>query len=139
MRPHSPASAKWPSATSVPPPYGPASSPPGRLTPIKPVLDLYDFAKSKGVSIFFLTGRYDTSRESTSSNLTAAGYAGWTDLLFRPSGNSQTAAIMKAGVRRGIEQKGYKIIFDIGDQLSDLAGGYAERTYKLPDPFYFVE
>ena len=113
--------------------------PPGRLTAIKPVLDLYNFAKSKGVAMFFLTGRYETGREIATSNLTAAGYAGWTDILFRPNANSQTAALMKAGVRKTVEQKGYKIILNIGDQLSDLAGGYSERTYKLPDPFYFVE
>ncbi len=113
--------------------------PPGKLTPIRPVLDLYNFAKSKGIAMFFLTGRYETAREIATGNLNAAGYSGWTDLLFRPNGNSQTAALMKAGVRKGIEQKGYKIVLNIGDQLSDLAGGYAERTYKLPNPFYFVE
>ena len=64
-------------------------------------------------------------------NLTAAGYSGWTDLLFRPSGNSQTATVMKAGVRKGVEQKGYKIILNIGDQLSDLSESCSERTYNF--------
>ena len=27
---------------------------------------------------------------------------------------------------------------NVGDQASDLDGGYAERTFKLPNPFYFV-
>jgi hypothetical protein len=27
---------------------------------------------------------------------------------------------------------------NIGDQMSDLDGGFAERTYKLPNPFYFI-
>jgi hypothetical protein len=26
----------------------------------------------------------------------------------------------------------------MGDQLSDLEGGYAERTFKLPNPFYWI-
>jgi len=26
----------------------------------------------------------------------------------------------------------------MGDEMSDLDGGFAERTYKLPNPFYFV-
>jgi len=26
----------------------------------------------------------------------------------------------------------------VGDQLSDLSGGHAERTFKVPNPFYFV-
>jgi len=28
------------------------------------------------------------------------------------------------------------IIANIGDQESDLAGGFAEKTFKLPNPFY---
>jgi len=30
------------------------------------------------------------------------------------------------------------IIVNAGDQESDLAGGYAERAYKLPNPFYYI-
>ena len=33
---------------------------------------------------------------------------------------------------------GRVIIANLGDQDSDLTGGYAERTFKLPDPFYFT-
>ena len=33
---------------------------------------------------------------------------------------------------------GLLIVVNMGDQDSDLAGGYAERTFKLPDPFYYV-
>jgi hypothetical protein len=29
----------------------------------------------------------------------------------------------------------YTIIANIGDQPSDLAGGFAERVFLLPDPF----
>ena len=30
------------------------------------------------------------------------------------------------------------IIASVGDQWSDLDGGYAERVFKLPNPFYFI-
>ena len=30
------------------------------------------------------------------------------------------------------------VVASIGDQYSDLDGGYADRTYKLPNPTYFV-
>jgi hypothetical protein len=30
------------------------------------------------------------------------------------------------------------IIVNIGDQ-SDLEGGHAEMTFKVPNPFYFIE
>lgn len=113
--------------------------PADRLPAIPPVLDLYNFAKSKGIAMIFLTGRYDTAREATAANLHAVGYNAWEDLLFRPTGNTEPARIMKAAVRAGVERKGYKIVLSIGDQLSDLSGGAAERTFKLPNPFYFVE
>ena len=29
-------------------------------------------------------------------------------------------------------------IANVGDQPSDLAGGYAERTFLLPNPFYRI-
>jgi len=34
--------------------------------------------------------------------------------------------------------KGYTIIANIGDQYSDLVGGYAEGEFKLPDPMYYI-
>ena len=34
---------------------------------------------------------------------------------------------------------GYLIILNVGDQESDLTGGFADRTFKLPNPFYFIE
>ena len=38
-----------------------------------------------------------------------------------------------------ITADGYTIIANLGDQESDLAGGYAEKTFKLPNPFYLTE
>jgi len=109
------------------------------LPPIPPVVEVYNLAKSKGVTAILLTGRSEPGRAATVADLTAANISGYAELLMRPAGNTQPAALMKADARRGVEAKGYKIILSIGDQLSDLAGGFAERTYKLPNPFYFVE
>jgi hypothetical protein len=44
----------------------------------------------------------------------------------------------KSGARKEIEEKGHTIIVNVGDQYSDLAGGYSERVFKLPDPFYYI-
>lgn len=30
------------------------------------------------------------------------------------------------------------IIINAGDQESDLIGGCADATFKLPDPYYFI-
>lgn len=109
------------------------------LPAIPPMKALYEFTKSKGVTPILLTGRQESSRAATAAGLDAAGITGYGELLFRPNGNAEPARTMKAGVRKGVEAKGYKIILSIGDQLSDLSGGFAERTYKLPNPFYFVE
>jgi predicted secreted acid phosphatase len=49
-----------------------------------------------------------------------------------------SAADFKAPTRREIVEQGYTIVLNMGDQLSDLEGGYAERTFKLPNPFYWI-
>jgi hypothetical protein len=37
-----------------------------------------------------------------------------------------------------IQEKGYTVVVNIGDQFSDLAGGHTERVFKLPNPYYFI-
>ena len=44
----------------------------------------------------------------------------------------------KSGTRAYIESMGYDIVGDFGDQYSDLTGGYADRTFKMPNPNYFL-
>ncbi|MFC8859492.1 HAD family acid phosphatase, partial [[Kitasatospora] papulosa] len=39
----------------------------------------------------------------------------------------------KTEQRAKIEGKGYTIIANIGNNTTDLVGGHAERTFKLPD------
>ncbi|MFF6981353.1 HAD family acid phosphatase [Streptomyces sp. NPDC008343] len=39
----------------------------------------------------------------------------------------------KTEKRAEIEANGYKIIANIGNNSTDLVGGHAERTFKLPD------
>ena len=54
----------------------------------------------------------------------------------RPGAHFQRAADFKAPERRRIAENGYTILLTIGDQQSDLDGGYAEKTFKLPNPVY---
>ncbi len=44
----------------------------------------------------------------------------------------------KSGTRAYIESQGYDIVADFGDQYSDLLGGYADKTFKLPNPSYYL-
>lgn len=106
---------------------------------IAPTLALYKAAKAKSVSVFFLTGRSETLRPATETNLRKAGYDSWTAVIMRPAGTSTpSAADFKAPERAKIAAQGFTIIANVGDQPSDLAGGYTERTFLVPNPFYRI-
>jgi hypothetical protein len=107
-------------------------------TAIKPTLDLYNLAKSKGITPFFITGRPEAQRAVTTDNLTREGYAGWGALDLKPAGYTGTTVQYKSGARAAIEQQGYHIVASVGDQYSDLAGGHEDTAFKLPNPFYFL-
>ena len=99
-------------------------------------LELYRTATRLGVAVFFITGRPEEEREATERNLRAAGYESWAGLVLRPSSGDRSA--FKTSVRRQITQDGYTILANVGDQESDLVGGHAQRTFKIPNPFYEV-
>jgi predicted secreted acid phosphatase len=110
-------------------------------TAIAPTLALFNAAKAAGVSVFFVTGRRENATESaaTEGNLHKAGYDGWTGIYLRPAESREASvATFKAAARAKIEAQGYHIIANVGDQQSDLARGHAERSFKLPNPFYTV-
>jgi acid phosphatase len=113
----------------------------GAAPALAPTLALFNAAKAEGVAVFFVTGRRETAEESaaTETNLRKAGYDGWAGLFMRPPDSHESStAVFKAGARAKIEAQGYHIIANVGDQQSDLSGGHAERSFKLPNPFYFV-
>ena len=110
-----------------------------RAPAIAPTLALFKAARAKGVTVFFITGRSEASRAATELNLRAVGYEGWAGLVMRPTGTSTpSASDYKAPERAKIMAQGYTIIANIGDQPSDLAGGSAERTFLVPNPFYRI-
>jgi hypothetical protein len=53
-------------------------------------------------------------------------------------GKSCTTIHYKSATRAHIESLGYDIVADFGDQFSDLKGGFADRTFKMPNPNYFL-
>jgi acid phosphatase len=101
-------------------------------------LALFNAAKAHNVAVFFITGRHADQEEATIKNLKAAGYDGWVGLTLRPDKDTRTTIGYKSEAREKIAGEGYTIIVNVGDQHSDLAGGYAERAYKLPNPMYFI-
>lgn len=53
-------------------------------------------------------------------------------------GGKCTTIHYKSATRAHIESLGYDIVASFGDQYSDLIGGYADRTFKLPNPNYYL-
>jgi putative acid phosphatase of HAD superfamily subfamily IIIB len=124
-------------------------------------------AEREGYAIFFLTGRGAAQEAATLGNLTAdgvgvdAGYPkpttlsnGEDGLFTKPAvadypdylkaacagdpNGSCTTVHYKSATRAHIESLGYDIVANFGDQYSDLKGGHADRTFKLPNPTYFL-
>ena len=111
----------------------------GQSTAIDATLGLYRHARSLNVAVFFITGRPENQRKPTERNLRAAGYDTFVELVMPANGaHFSSAADFKTPKRAAIEQAGYTIIANVGDQPSDLAGGHAEKTFLLPDPFYRI-
>jgi predicted secreted acid phosphatase len=111
----------------------------GRDVALDATLKTFQQAKANKVTVFFITGRPESRRLATERNLREAGYGGYERLYMTPDGaHYQSAADYKAPVRKRIEDDGYTIIANMGDQPSDLAGGHAEKVFLLPDPFYRI-
>ncbi|QKW61948.1 hydrolase [Streptomyces sp. NA03103] len=99
----------------------------------RPVLEAARYAQEHGVALFFVTARPGIIEAPTEWNLAHAGYEssglyvrGFLDLF-------KDVAEYKTEQRAEIESKGYTIIANIGNSATDLSGGHAEKTFKLPD------
>ena len=109
----------------------------GGLPAIRQTRSLFRYARKRHVAVFFVTGHPEWLRDLTVKNLRAAGYHGRWKLVMRPNGYSRSSLIpYKRGARRKIARRGYSILVNLGDQWSDLRGGYALGSYKLPNPMY---
>lgn len=110
----------------------------GKSEALAPTRALAQRARELGVAVFFISGRPPNLRQATERNLRSQGYD-WTGVVLLPKGvHFKSAVDFKAPERRKIAEQGYTIILSMGDQESDLAGGFAERTFKLPNPVYYL-
>ncbi len=102
-------------------------------------LKLYQFAINHGVDVFLITGRSHSMLNGTSKNLKDMGYSKWQALIMRPNDYAEKSiSLYKSAAREKIVNEGYDIVLNVGDQESDLIGGYADKTFKLPNPYYFI-
>ena len=138
-----------------------------RFPAVPGMVDLVKSAEREGYAIFFLTGRGAAQETATLGNLTADGvgidagfpkptglHGGEDGLFTKPAvadypaylktacaadpNGSCTTIHYKSATRAHIESLGYDIVANFGDQFSDLKGGFADRTFKLPNPSYFL-
>ena len=118
-------------------------------------------AKKAGCTLIGLTGRNDDQKAATLGNLDKVGYPsggkGFTAKNYYTKwtgkGASQqpsyitcatakcTTIEYKSQTRAHVESKaggGYHIVANFGDQFSDLIGGHADQSIKLPNPTYYL-
>jgi hypothetical protein len=118
------------------------------------MVDLEHQAIAEGYKVFFLTGRPQNAttdqKPATLANLRAVGYdvvddqvylkdaSGVTEPWLSPCAPTCTTTQYKSLTRQHIESLGNEIVANFGDQFSDLNGGFADKTYKIPNPMYFL-
>ncbi|MED7818795.1 MULTISPECIES: HAD family acid phosphatase [unclassified Francisella] len=110
------------------------------VEPIKPTLDFYLYCINKGIKVFFISARFATYLDTTKQALQNAGYIGFEGVFVLPEDislySSESFKNFKAERRSYIESLGYKVLISIGDQSSDLTGGYTLNTFQLPNYMY---
>ncbi|MGO4664004.1 HAD family acid phosphatase [Terrabacter sp. 2TAF16] len=122
---------------------------PGMPSVVKAVAD-------SGCTVIGLTGRNTGQKAATLANLHEQGYPQFSDDLYFTKWRSSetppaymqghckayptcTTIEYKSTTRAHIEQDlGYDVVANLGDQYSDLIGGYADRAVKLPNPTYYL-
>ncbi len=105
---------------------------------LKPTYDFLNWARQKGFAIFLITGRPESDRKPTIINL-VKNHVSYDGLYLRPHHGGEPAEIYKTAVRQDLEKMGFKIIVNVGDQFSDLAGGASIDCEKLPNQMYFIK
>jgi len=95
-------------------------------------------ARALGVAVFFISARPHALQAATEKNLRDQGFAFEQVVVLPEGGSFASATDFKAPARQRIAAQGFTILVNMGDQESDLRGGFAERTFKLPNPVYYL-
>ena len=107
---------------------------------IPEVKQFYDFITLKKIKVIFLSSRNISQYNSTYRNLNNTGYVTFDTLILKDSSYAGfTSLEFKSKQRELLTQKGYDIIADIGDQVSDLEGKFHGLQIKLPNYLYIIE
>ena len=120
--------------------------------PATPAMVAFEHAAiAQGFEVIGITGRSAAQQAASIENVTKVGYTGFTTANYFtkwPAGAqpsyiscataSCTTVEYKAGTRKHLEDSGYDIALNVGDQWSDLLGGSAGKSVKLPNPTYYL-
>ncbi|KAJ0755563.1 putative Acid phosphatase [Helianthus annuus] len=102
-------------------------------------LKLYKQLIKLGFKIVFLTGTREAFTEPRTRNMVNIGYTQWEKFILKGDNYHGTAVEYKSGKRKELEEAGYRIRGNMGDQWSDLIGtNVGDRTFKVPDPMYYI-
>jgi hypothetical protein len=139
----------------------------GHLFPAVPgMIGVVKAAAAAGCTVFGLTGRGASQQADTIANLTEKGFVdGASKPLFTAahyftkgtvtvsnsnasiptqpwvdcgSDNACSTIEYKSGTRAHIEDLGFDVVGNFGDQYSDLIGEHADHVYKLPNATYYL-
>ncbi|KAH9673461.1 HAD superfamily subfamily IIIB acid phosphatase [Citrus sinensis] len=113
----------------------------GGCPAIPGVLVLFNKLIESGLKVILVTGRdEETFGQVTRDNLHNQGFVGYERLIMRTAADKgKNAVTYKSEIRKQLLEEGYRIWGNIGDQWSDLQGECTgNRTFKLPNPMYFV-
>ncbi|CAB4261854.1 unnamed protein product [Prunus armeniaca] len=112
----------------------------GKAPALENSLKLFNEMKARGLQIILVSSRREHLRSATIDNLVNVGYYGWTSLILRgPDDELMGVQNYKTEVRKQLIGEGYRIWGIVGDQYSSIEGlPRAKRTFKLPNPLYYV-
>lgn len=113
-----------------------------KLPLIPEVKTLYDWCLKHNINVAFITFRCSSERLLTIRNLKQQNIDEWRALILFPEPcdyHSTTAKEYKTNERKKLTQAGFTIMAAIGDQYSDIHGGYADLSIKLDDPGYYTK
>ncbi len=101
-----------------------------KATAIPRVLAFASLARSLGVDLVFNTGRINTQRQRTLTQLSALGYE-VAQLCLRKKGEAIPAS--KQRCRDSFAAQGWTLIANLGNNPTDFVGDGYERAYRLPN------
>ena len=127
---------------------------PQRFPATPTMVGLTNALNDAGCTLVGLTGRKTSQKDATLGNLAKLGYRGFTSELYFTKWESggtppayvdcgadhvcSTAEYKSQTRKHVVEDLGYDVLANLGDQFSDLLGGYADQQVKLPNPTYYL-